>query len=543
MSPTAASAHSPAGAAAAVGALFREHGSAVLGVCIAMLRDRTEAEDAAQQTFLSAYGSVLRGNAPREPGAWLATIARNECRARIRARTRRRDVLSGDDLALALPDPAEVVSERDGLAEVLDALAALPERQRRAIVLRSVHGLSYREVARALGTSLPVAEALLFRARRTLGRTLASRLAAHGALLAPLIVLHASGANLGLAGGAGAGAGAGLGLAGGAGVGAGAGLGLAGGAGVGAGAGLGLAATPIAVKLLAAMAAATLGMVAAPAIIDQTGAPPHRAAGPGSSAVIAGALAPEAGDRAPTAAREAASRARANGRKPKGRVTAPPAAVAPAAVAPAAVAPAAVAPAAVAPAAVAPAAPHVVQAGVSGADRVETPPSSSVPPRSSNESPRTEGTAGNETAVVAGPAPETQPVPQAGAQERLASRPAAPPKREKARPKEKAHPPSPPAVSPPAGGAVSTRPPRARDDEHGVGPPLTTHPAQPDPPVATESGEPTPASDQRPEENPAGVDAEPPSEYRRPETGDGERGQGPRHETGKRSQQGEITNS
>jgi RNA polymerase sigma-70 factor (ECF subfamily) len=524
MSPTAASAHSPAGAAAAVGALFREHGSAVLGVCIAMLRDRTEAEDAAQQTFLSAYGSVLRGNAPREPGAWLATIARNECRARIRARTRRRDVLSEDDLALALPDPAEVVSERDGLAEVLDALAALPERQRRAIVLRSVHGLSYREVARALGTSLPVAEALLFRARRTLGRTLASRLAAHGALLAPLIVLHASGANLGLAGGAGAGAGAGL--------------GLAGGAGVGAGAGLGLAATPIAVKLLAAMAAATLGMVAAPAIIDQTGAPPHRAAGPGSSAVIAGALAPEAGDRAPTAAREAASRARANGRKPKGRVTAPPAAVAPAAVAPAAVAPAAVAPAAVAPAA-----PHVVQAGVSGADRVETPPSSSVPPRSSNESPRTEGTAGNETAVVAGPAPETQPVPQAGAQERLASRPAAPPKREKARPKEKAHPPSPPAVSPPAGGAVSTRPPRARDDEHGVGPPLTTHPAQPDPPVATESGEPTPASDQRPEENPAGVDAEPPSEYRRPETGDGERGQGPRHETGKRSQQGEITNS
>jgi DNA-directed RNA polymerase specialized sigma24 family protein len=41
-----------------------------------------------QQAFLSAYRSILAGNEPRQPAAWLATIARNECLDRIRARMR-----------------------------------------------------------------------------------------------------------------------------------------------------------------------------------------------------------------------------------------------------------------------------------------------------------------------------------------------------------------------------------------------------------------------------------------------------------------------
>ena len=49
----------------------------VYGVCRLILRDPTDAEDAAQQTFLSAYRGLLAGQEPREASAWLGTIARN----------------------------------------------------------------------------------------------------------------------------------------------------------------------------------------------------------------------------------------------------------------------------------------------------------------------------------------------------------------------------------------------------------------------------------------------------------------------------------
>jgi DNA-directed RNA polymerase specialized sigma24 family protein len=51
----------------------------VYAVCRLNLRDRHDAEDATQQTFLSAYRSLLGGREPNDPPAWLATIARNEC--------------------------------------------------------------------------------------------------------------------------------------------------------------------------------------------------------------------------------------------------------------------------------------------------------------------------------------------------------------------------------------------------------------------------------------------------------------------------------
>ena len=77
-------AHPDARAQSELTGLFEEHGKLVLGISRMLLRNREEAEDAAQQTFLSAYRSLLRGGQPRQPAAWLAAIARNECPARIR---------------------------------------------------------------------------------------------------------------------------------------------------------------------------------------------------------------------------------------------------------------------------------------------------------------------------------------------------------------------------------------------------------------------------------------------------------------------------
>jgi RNA polymerase sigma factor (sigma-70 family) len=146
--------------------LFAEHGRMVLGLCRLLLRDPFEAEDAAQQVFLSAHRSVLGGSVPRDAAAWLTAIARNECRAR--ARTRMREPLALTDLPSDLRDPLAAAIARMDVEAIWAALGELPRRQRRALLLREVGGLSYGELGIALGITRPAVESLLFRARRQL---------------------------------------------------------------------------------------------------------------------------------------------------------------------------------------------------------------------------------------------------------------------------------------------------------------------------------------------------------------------------------------
>jgi RNA polymerase sigma factor (sigma-70 family) len=153
-------------AALRVSELFERHGATVLGLCRVLLRNEHEAEDATQQTFLAAYRSLLNGGEPRYPAAWLATIARNECWS-IAGR-RMREPLGETEPEGSLPDPVVVAVEQADLRELWRAIGALPRQQRRAILLREFSGLSYDELAVALGVSEPAVESLLFRARREL---------------------------------------------------------------------------------------------------------------------------------------------------------------------------------------------------------------------------------------------------------------------------------------------------------------------------------------------------------------------------------------
>src|SRR4051794_18382586 len=194
-SPQENSGRSERAAAAFSERLYARHHRMVLGLCRGLLRDPTEAEDAAQQTFLSAHRALLNGADPRESAAWLATIARNECWARASARMR--EPLPTNDVEdVAAPnDPVQEAIRRADLHALWLAIKQLPRQQRDALLLREFGGLRYDELAVALAVSEPSVESLLFRARTRLRAQLKTAYAAisGGAWLEPLARLLASG--------------------------------------------------------------------------------------------------------------------------------------------------------------------------------------------------------------------------------------------------------------------------------------------------------------------------------------------------------------
>jgi DNA-directed RNA polymerase specialized sigma24 family protein len=122
-----------------------DHGAVVLRVCRAVLgADRAAAEDAWAETFVAA----LRAYPELRPGsdvrAWLVTIAHRKAIDQVRRRAR------GAVPMATLPEVSVdgVPAADDGL---LDALAALPPKQRAAIAYRYLADLSYADVAELLG--------------------------------------------------------------------------------------------------------------------------------------------------------------------------------------------------------------------------------------------------------------------------------------------------------------------------------------------------------------------------------------------------------
>ena len=146
-------------------ALYREYGTQVAAICRSLLRDRADAEDATQQVFLSVHRALLGGAVPREPLAWLATIARRECWGRT-TRAAGAPPTSAEVANGSSRDVENVVVRNAEVAALWLAIADLPRPQREALLLREIRGLSYLQLGEALAVSAPAARSLLTRARR-----------------------------------------------------------------------------------------------------------------------------------------------------------------------------------------------------------------------------------------------------------------------------------------------------------------------------------------------------------------------------------------
>ena len=158
--------------AAATQGLYERHAAKIQSYCHHQLGSREEAEDAVQTTFMNAFRALGRGVVPEAESAWLFKIAENVCLSRRRSSWRRGRIESPSDFGVieeVVPGPS---AQRDELIGIEDALASMPEQQRRAILLREWQGLSYREIAAELEVSQSAVETLIFRARRSLAQGL-----------------------------------------------------------------------------------------------------------------------------------------------------------------------------------------------------------------------------------------------------------------------------------------------------------------------------------------------------------------------------------
>ncbi|WP_092898225.1 RNA polymerase sigma factor [Rhodobacter sp. 24-YEA-8] len=146
-----------------------------------MAGDRAEAEDIAQEAMLRLWRAApgwREGEA--KVSTWLYRVVANLATDRIRSRQRRHRHTGGATLELSdAPEAADgapgaearlIASER--MAALDRALAALPERQREAVVLRHIEGLSNPEIAAVMGVGIEAVESLTARGRRGLAQAL-----------------------------------------------------------------------------------------------------------------------------------------------------------------------------------------------------------------------------------------------------------------------------------------------------------------------------------------------------------------------------------
>jgi RNA polymerase sigma-70 factor (ECF subfamily) len=154
----------------------------VFNLALRMLGSAETAEDATQDTFVSAYRAIarFRGGSFK---AWVFKIAANSCRDKMRS-ARRASVTSLDNLIAEAGDfiadddteSPEDYAERRELGRLLaDSLARLPEDQRLVVMLSDVQGLSYEEIAQVTGASLGTVKSRLNRARSRLRDLLLQR--------------------------------------------------------------------------------------------------------------------------------------------------------------------------------------------------------------------------------------------------------------------------------------------------------------------------------------------------------------------------------
>jgi RNA polymerase sigma-70 factor, ECF subfamily len=152
--------------------LMERHEDRIFGLCLKMLHNRSDALEASQEIFITAFrrASSFRGDSAF--GTWLYRIGINHCKDVLR---KRKDLLlDSDHLEIERVDTRQRAID-DVAALRLDlstALAELPDDYREAVVMHDLGGVPYEEIAASTGVPVGTVKSRISRGRRQLARLL-----------------------------------------------------------------------------------------------------------------------------------------------------------------------------------------------------------------------------------------------------------------------------------------------------------------------------------------------------------------------------------
>jgi len=160
--------------------LVQSYQGPVYNLAYRMLGNSTEAEDAAQETFIRAYTRLHTYDPSRKFSSWLLAIASHHCIDVLRKR--RINWLSMDDLPpmteLSMPastQPEQVMVSEQKASAVQQMLNTLDPAYRTPVILRYWYDMSYKEIAETMGVTVSTIKTRLHRARAKLAETALNR--------------------------------------------------------------------------------------------------------------------------------------------------------------------------------------------------------------------------------------------------------------------------------------------------------------------------------------------------------------------------------
>jgi RNA polymerase sigma-70 factor (ECF subfamily) len=171
-----------AGSEAAFRRFVDTYQNRVYNLAFRLVGDRDEADDIAQEVFAEVYETIGQFRGEAAFGTWLYRITTTQSLAHLRKkRTRKRFAFvsslfgESNELVHDPPDtsqPEQLLTQAEETQLLVRAVGQLPDTQRAAFTLHYMEGLSYKEVAAILETTVSAVESLLHRAKRQLRQKL-----------------------------------------------------------------------------------------------------------------------------------------------------------------------------------------------------------------------------------------------------------------------------------------------------------------------------------------------------------------------------------
>ena len=157
--------------------IVERHRRAVYQVCYRFVNNHEDASDLAQDAFVRAWKGLKNFKGQSALSTWLYRIAVNVCLNRVSVKAPITEPIEStehfEDVRIEGAQQAMLREER--AAAVRTAIAALPEKQRATLILRTYHELSHQEIADILGSSVGAVKANFFHALNNLKKILGTK--------------------------------------------------------------------------------------------------------------------------------------------------------------------------------------------------------------------------------------------------------------------------------------------------------------------------------------------------------------------------------